>query len=174
MPPRSGMPTPWLPTPTRPVMAARRSRIPPARPRSTTKSNRVFPRSSYLNFIRSPQDPFVDDATLPVANYASFTNNGAGVEWIPFDVGGTDYHRVVTMIDPTTGLPRLIFGNDQGVWSVLDNNGTFESQIGSSDSLAEYQPRRQPSDHPVLLRGGPTRQRGGPDRRCPVLRQCPG
>ena len=40
--------------------------------------------------------------------------------------------RVATMIDPTTGLPRLIFGNDQGVWSVLDNNGTFETQIGSS------------------------------------------
>ena len=40
---------------------------------------------------------------------------------------GTDYHRVATMIDPTTGLPRLIFGNDQGVWSVLDNNGTFET-----------------------------------------------
>jgi hypothetical protein len=25
-----------------------------------------------------------------------------------------DYHRVVTMVDPITGLPRLIFGNDQG------------------------------------------------------------
>ena len=38
-------------------------------------------------------------------------------------MAGTDYHRIATMIDPTTGLPRLIFGNDQGVWSVLDNNG---------------------------------------------------
>ena len=75
------------------------------------------------------------NATLDVFNYAQFTNNGAGVEWIPFDVGGTDYHRIVTMVDPTTGLPRLIFGNDQGVWSVLDNNGTFETQIGSSDAL---------------------------------------
>ena len=42
-------------------------------------------------------------------------------------MGGTDYHRIVTMVDPTTGLPRLIFGNDQGIWSVLDNNGTFET-----------------------------------------------
>ncbi|MFI5458491.1 MAG: proprotein convertase P-domain-containing protein [Isosphaerales bacterium] len=89
---------------------------------------------SYLDYIRNPSDPFVASATLQVFNYASFTNNGAGVEWIPFDMSGTDYHRVVTMIDPTTGLPRLIFGNDQGVWSVLDSNGTFETSIGSSDS----------------------------------------
>lgn len=90
----------------------------------------------YLNFIRSPQDPFDGGSLLPVVNYNNFTNNGASVEWIPFDPGGTDYHRVVTMIDPTTGLPRLIFGNDQGVWTILDNNGTFETQIGSSDQLA--------------------------------------
>ena len=75
-------------------------------------------------------------ATLDVYNYASFTNNGAGVKWIPFDAGGTDYHRVTTMIDPTTGLPRLLFGNDQGVWSILDNDGAFETQIGSSTPLA--------------------------------------
>ena len=50
--------------------------------------------------------------------------------------GGTDYHEMATMIDPTTGLPRLIFGNDQGVWTILDNNGTFETQIGDSDQLA--------------------------------------
>ena len=83
--------------------------------------------TSYLNFIRNPDHPFVTNATLHVFSYASFANNGAGVTWIPFDMSGTDYHRVVTMVDPTTGLPRLIFGNDQGVWSVLDNNGTFET-----------------------------------------------
>ena len=78
------------------------------------------------------------------------------------------------MIDPTTGLPRLIFGNDQGVWSVLDNNGTFETQIGTSDALPGDQPQRQPPDHPVLLRGGAAQQRRRPDRRRLVLRQCPG
>src|SRR5262249_16940916 len=64
------------------------------------------------------------------------SNNGAGVKWTAFDVGGTDYHAVTTMVDPVTGLPRLIFGNDQGIWTVLDNNGTFETQIGSSNDLA--------------------------------------
>ena len=91
--------------------------------------------TSYQNFIRNPYTPFVANGRLDTFNYAAFTNNGAGVQWIPFDMGGTDYHRVVTMVDPTTGLARLIFGNDQGVWSVLDNNGTFENQIGTSDQL---------------------------------------
>ncbi len=90
----------------------------------------------YLNFIRSPGDPFNSNSTLRVFNYASFQNNGAGVEWIPFDAGGTDYHKVATMVDPTTGLPRLILGNDQGVWSILDNHGTFETQLGDSMPLA--------------------------------------
>ena len=86
-------------------------------------------------------------------------------------MGGTDYHRIVTMVDPTTGLPRLIFGNDQGIWSVLDNNGTFETQIGSSDALPVDQPQRQSPDHPVLLRCGPAQQRRRLDRRLLVLRQ---
>ena len=42
--------------------------------------------TSYLNFIRDPDHPFVaNPSTLKVFNYASFTNNGAGVKWIPFD-----------------------------------------------------------------------------------------
>jgi len=88
----------------------------------------------YENFIRNPAAPFLGNSTLDVYDYGNFTNNGAGVTWIPFDPGGTDYHAVTTMIDPLTGLPRLIFGNDQGVWSILDNNGTFETQLGTSAS----------------------------------------
>ncbi len=59
---------------------------------------------SYLDLIRNPGSPFSSSATIYVFNYGNFTNNGDGVEWIPFDVGGTDYHRMVTMIDPLTGL----------------------------------------------------------------------
>ena len=106
--------------------------------------------TSYQNFIRSPQDPFVVNATLDVFDYNSFTNNGAGVTWIPFDPGGTDYHSVTAMVDPLTGLPRLIFGNDQGVWTILDNNGTFETQVGSSAS--------------GVTLGSPTAQLAGVDR----------
>ncbi len=91
--------------------------------------------NSYLNYIRNPSGPFVSSGTLFVYNYSQFTNNGAGATWIPFDMPGTDYHKVAAMVDPTTGLPRLIFGNDQGIWSVLDNNGVFQTQIGSNDIL---------------------------------------
>ena len=137
--------------------------------------------SSYLNYIRGPQSPFVASATLNVFNYGQFTNNGNGVEWIPFDVGGTDYHRVVTMVDPTTGLARFIFGNDQGIWSVLDNNGTFETSIGSSDAepvtsrngnlqiTQFYYGAAQPSNAAALIAGslfyGSAQDNGGPSSK---------
>ena len=145
----------------------------------------TFDTTQYLNFIRSPENPFVGDATLDVFNYASFTNNGAGVEWIPFDVGGTDYHRMVTMTDPTTGLPRIIFGNDQGIWSVLDSNGTFETQIGSSDILPSterngnlqitqfYYGAAQPSNAAALIAGslfyGSAQDNGGPSSAANIV-----
>jgi len=201
----------------------------------------------YLNLVRNPGDPFVNDASVYVYNFSQFTNNGNGVEWIPFDaevfngvvspfsnvvtdlasttslyvgefisgnpfpygatilsvdnssnsitvsnvalgtgaalltgttVGGTDYHRIATMVDPTTGLPRLIFGNDQGIWSVLDNNGTFEFQVGTSDSLPVtsrngnlqitqfYYGAAQPSNAAALIAGalfyGSAQDNGGP------------
>ena len=149
----------------------RRRRYSMIRPRTRT-SSATRKRRSW------PTRPWTF-STIP-----SFTNNGAGVTWIPFDPGGTDYHSVTTMIDPLTGLPRLIFGNDQGVWSILDNNGTFETQVGASssgvqlgsptDQLAGIGPQRQPPDHPVLLRSDPAKHRRRRDCRRLVLRQCPG
>jgi large repetitive protein len=137
-----------------------------------------YESTAYLNLIRNPEDPFVGSATLDVYNYASFTNNGAGVEWIPLSSGGTDYHRMVTMIDPTTGLPRIIFGDDQGIWSLLDNNGTPDYQIGNSDELPGnsrngnlqitqfYYGAAQPSNAAALIAGamyyGSAQDNGGP------------
>ena len=141
--PTSGMLTLWSPIPTSPMTAARSISIPPARPLCPARSCasnlhqlRHGDRRSDLvrEFHPQPERPFLANSTLDVYDYASFTNNGAGVEWIPFDPGGTDYHAVTTMVDPLTGLPRLIFGNDQGVWTILDNNGTFETQLGQSAS----------------------------------------
>ena len=71
---------------------------------------------------------------------AHSANNGLGVTWTPFDVtgtgiSGTGYQASVAEIDPTTGLPRLIFGNSQGIWSVLDNNGLVQTTVGTSNPL---------------------------------------
>ena len=132
----------------------------------------------YLNFIRNPDEPFLNDATLLVENYASFVNNGAGVTWIPFDVPGTGYQASVAEIDPATGLPRLIFGNSQGIWSELDQNGTVESTIGTSTPLPSvnrngniqltqfYYGAAQPSSAAAQIAGalfyGATQDNGGP------------
>ena len=64
----------------------------------------------------------------------TFTNNGAGATWTAFDMPGTGYQTAVALTDPTTGLPRLIFGSDTGIWSVLDDNGTFETAIGGTQN----------------------------------------
>jgi subtilisin-like proprotein convertase family protein len=137
-----------------------------------------YVEESYLNYIRNPADPFVGNATLYIYNYAQFTNNGAGVQWIPLSVPGTDYHRMVTMVDPTTGLPLIIFGNDQGIWSIEDNNGTIETQVGASDALPNvsrngnlqitqfYYGAAQPSTAAALIAGslfyGSAQDNGGP------------
>ena len=103
----------------------------------------------YLNFIRDPEEPFLTDATLYTVNYSGFVNSGLGASWTPMDVpttslftppggnneiSGTGYQILLSEVDPTTGLPRLLAGNMDGVYSGLDNNGTFEATIGSSDA----------------------------------------
>ena len=98
----------------------------------TNPTEYTFSTTGYINFIRDPQQPFLSyDSTLYVYNYNSFANTGAGVTWMPFDVPGTGYQASVAETDPTTGLPRIVFGNSQGVWSILDNSGTVETSIGT-------------------------------------------
>ena len=130
--------------------------------------------TSYENFIRNPDAPFLNNSTLLVYNYNSFTNNGAGVTWIPFDMPGTAYQAAVSEIDPTTGLPRLIFGNSQGVWSVLDNNGTFETTIGGVYATPDVNRNGNLQLDPVLRRCRPAQQRGRPGRGGLVLWGRPG
>ncbi|MBX6313387.1 MAG: subtilisin, partial [Isosphaeraceae bacterium] len=88
----------------------------------------------YLNLIRNPSDPFNANATINVINTARFNNTGADARWIPFDIGGTDQHRVVTLVDPLTGHARIIIGDDQGVFTAVDNNGTFQTGIGTVEA----------------------------------------
>ena len=117
--------------------------------------------TSFLNYIRNPDDPFMFDATLRVYNYENFTNNGAGATWTAFDMPGTGYQTAIALTDPTTGLPRLIFGNDTGIWSVLDDNGTFETAIGSTYLTPSFNRNGDLQLSPVLLRCGPAQHCSG-------------
>ncbi|MFL5242005.1 MAG: proprotein convertase P-domain-containing protein [Gemmataceae bacterium] len=96
-------------------------------------------RSHFLNLIRDPFNPFLSNATLFVNNNAKFNNTGvrgATATVIPFDdavFGSTDQHRVISMVDPVTGRTRLIFGDDQGVFTAVDRgDGTFVTSIGTA------------------------------------------
>jgi subtilisin-like proprotein convertase family protein len=99
--------------------------------------------SPFLNLLRDPSNPFAANATVNVQNTASFANSGAGVKWIPFDLGfdigldHTDQHRIITYTDPGTGQTRIIIGDDQGVWTGIDDgNGYLKTAAnGFSDAI---------------------------------------
>ena len=99
-----------------------------------TSSAAAVTNGATINMERNPADPF-GDATFAVNQTSSFANNGSGVSWIPFDLGGSDEHRIITMVDPTTGLPRLIVGNDAGVYTALDNNGSIQDSVSANGNL---------------------------------------
>src|SRR5439155_18801671 len=88
---------------------------------------------SYLNLIRNPFDIFSGNGTIVVNNTARFTNTGSGSKWIPFDMGGTDQHRMVTLRDPLTGQGRLIIGDDQGMFTAVDQNGTLSTGLQTGE-----------------------------------------
>jgi subtilisin-like proprotein convertase family protein len=85
-----------------------------------------------VDMIRNPSNPLGGNGTFYVSNTASISNSGDGATWIPFDIGIGDYHRAISMVDPLTGLSRIVFGDDHGLWTVVDNgDGTLSSGIGT-------------------------------------------
>ncbi len=104
----------------------------------------------HINMIRNPDNPFLTSATFYVNNTARFSNTGADVKWIPFDdavkpnprdplsLPTTDQHRAVAVRDPLTGHTRLIFGDDQGVFTAVDRgDGTFVRGLGGVTDLGD-------------------------------------
>jgi subtilisin-like proprotein convertase family protein len=94
-----------------------------------------------LNFEVDPNQPFnTQNSTILVTTATNFVNDGTGATWTPFNFdeilqGSTDQHRVVTMKDPVTGHARIIFGDDQGVFTGVDqgNGLLFQSLGGVAD-----------------------------------------
>ena len=111
------------------------------------------PFGSTLNLIADPRNPFVNNSTVLVSNTARFTNSGNGATWTAFDqalrpdpfstklgdplaVPTRGVHRIVTLTDPTTGRPRLIFGDDNGVYTAVDKgDGTLVGSVGGVTNL---------------------------------------
>jgi hypothetical protein len=111
----------------------------------------------YLNLLTDPYNPFLFNASPEMENFGTTvlgsimneTNTGIQVKWIFYDAAvssgqgtfsSTDQHRVLTMIDPLTGKTRLIFGDDQGIFSVVDpGDGTinFLSGIGTATASTD-------------------------------------
>jgi subtilisin-like proprotein convertase family protein len=96
---------------------------------------------AYTSLRHSPTNPFNINSTQFVFNSTSFTNDGTGVKWQPLDTiydsplqGSTNVHQLFTIVDPLTGLTRLIVADDQGVFSgVFNADGSLNtSGIGTA------------------------------------------
>ncbi len=121
----------------------------PAMGPSTYDPIGVPPESDILNLRYAPNNgtpgtsPFNINATLVIANgNAGFINNGTGVTWSLFDeplkanpgdsTGSTNLHNVIDYVDPITGDVRMIFADDQGIFTALVNSdGTLNNGIGT-------------------------------------------
>ena len=80
---------------------------------------------------------------------------------------------MIDYVDPITGDVRLIFADDQGVFTALVNpDGTLNNGIGT-DVAANYSRNGNLQDEQLFDVGRPALQRGRPGRRGPVLRLGP-
>ena len=127
----------------------------------------------YVTGAGLPAYTFIESVNSSTSVTLSADSTVNGVEGLNNEISGTGYQILLTEVDPTTGLTRLIAGNLTGIYSGLDDNGTFEATIGSFDPHARDQSQWQPRSRPGLLRCGPAQQRGRPGRRGLVLRRCP-
>ena len=86
-----------------------------------------------LNVLRNPNDPFNGSSPVLFTNVAGINNTGTGARWKSFDPEvSTDIHRIITFVDPVTGMTRMIVGDDQGVGTGLgDAAGNLVTSLGS-------------------------------------------
>ena len=93
---------------------------------------------NFLNLLTDPQDKFAANATLLSQNVTQVNNTGADAKWFPVVAnsplldGSSGQHAMVTFVDPLTGESRLILADNQGIYSGVDDNGTFNTGIGTA------------------------------------------
>jgi subtilisin-like proprotein convertase family protein len=107
------------------------------------------PRGHYLNLLKDPNNIFLSNATVSTFNVTGITNSGEEAVWAPFNdatkadpfdptsLQTTNIHIALAIRDPLTGDARLIFGDDQGVYSAVDaGDGTISKGIGTAAAPA--------------------------------------
>jgi subtilisin-like proprotein convertase family protein len=126
----------------------------PDRDPALTPAGAYNPKTQpFLNLLRDPARPFDVNATIPVSGVAHFNNTGTKSRWTPFLRAtqpdpfldpSTDtwsrptrnFHQILTLRDPLTGRARLIFANDEGVFTAVDEgDGTLAGSLGSVADL---------------------------------------
>ena len=104
----------------------------------------------FLNMVVDPNNPFGTNATILVSNTnagSGFSNTGGNIKFVSFEEGTEpdpyntgDFNstlatrvqnQIVTLTDPLTGKARLIFADDQGIYSAVDRgDGTLIGSLG--------------------------------------------
>ena len=88
----------------------------------------------FINLLRNPANAFKAGSTFFVAETAGLSNDGSGAWWTPFVTqldGSDNIQTIVAEKDPLTGKTRLLIGDDQGVFTgVDDGHGTLITAIG--------------------------------------------
>jgi subtilisin-like proprotein convertase family protein len=86
--------------------------------------------TNYLDLYRDPENPFELPSTLQFQNITQFNNQGTGAQWEPFTYfldNSTNIHAIVTETDPLTGEIRVIVGDDDGIFSGVDNGDSLST-----------------------------------------------
>jgi subtilisin-like proprotein convertase family protein len=136
-------------------------------------------QAGYYNLLRDPNNPFLANSTIFTLNVGHFTNDGSGAVYSIMDFGpGTpaNEHQAFDYIDPLTGLTRLIFVNDAGVYTGLDDGtgsavqslGTvaqiFGARTGNLQTAQFFYGTSQPSSLAAQLSGALFYASGGHNR----------
>ena len=98
------------------------------------------PSHNYVNLISDPFNPFLTNATIQTSDVQSFNNIGYSAQPMPYNLvlgNTTNLHSILAIKDPLTGRSRLIYGDDQGVFTGVDQgNGQLLASIGDVSNLS--------------------------------------
>ena len=142
----------------RPISTARPSQSAPRRGTPVGPNTPFDPfYTPFINLIANPQNPFLTASTILVTNTAGFTNTGAKAKWTAYDQAlkpetfnttpndpwatpTSGIHRIITMVDPVTHKTRLIFGDDNGIFTAVDDGtGNLIGSLGDVATLTTNQ-----------------------------------